>query len=274
MKADKRVLAAACLAALLGGCASSPPELPYPAFLQIDELPDVFIAGLPGIRAKQFSGNPQTRTSGNRLALPPQWQFSTGASPGKTIELFVLAGEMTLGDFRLEPGGYAYLPHGSTGAGMSTRHGAEVLYFIEDADPAAVIRTPLLLNSDLLDWEPLSDDPNDLGVWVKTLRFDPGSGATTRLERIDPAANRGWRRSAVVEEGYLVAGSYQHSECFNGEPATGLYLRGGYFKRPAGVVNGGPESRSTETAVWFLRTAHSGAAAPADGCPDSQDEQR
>lgn len=271
MKVDKKRVVAVCLA--LSGCASSPPELPYPAFMQIDELPDVFIAGLPGIRAKQWSGNPQTRTSSNRLALPPQWKFSTGASPGKAIELFVLAGEMMLGDFRLTAGGYAYLPQGSTGANMSTEYGAEVLYFIEDADPGAVIRTPLLLNAEVLEWQPVSEDPNDLGVWVKTLRFDPGSGASVRLKRIDPVATLGWRRSGVVEEGYLVAGSYQHSECINGETATGLYTRGGYFKRPSGVVNGGPESKSTEMAVWFLRMARSGEAAPVEGCMASADEE-
>lgn len=267
---DRFRSAALCtVAALFAACGSTPPQLPYPAFMQIDELPDVFVAGLPGIRAKQWSGNPQSRTSSNRLALPPQWQFSTGATPGKTIELFVLAGTMSLGEFQLGPGGYAYLPHGTTGVSITTRHGAEVLYFVEDADPAAVIQTPLLINSDVLEWEPVSGDPIDIGIWKKTLRHDPGSGATTWLSRIDTVASQGWRRSTMIEEGYLVAGVYQHSECYNGEAATGQYARGGYFKRPAGVVNGGPESRSTETAVWFLRSAHAGSAESVDACTAS-----
>lgn len=264
-----RRVTARAVAALLAACASSPPQLPYPAFLQIDELPDVFVAGMPGIRAKQWSGNPQSRTSSNRLALPPQWQFSTGASPGKTIELFVLAGTLTLGEFRLEAGGYAYLPQGTTGVSISTQMGAEVLYFIEDADPAAVIETPLLINSGVLKWESVSDDPNDFGIWHKTLRHDPGSGATSWLVRIDTIASQGWRRSMAVEEGYLVAGVYRHSECYGGEVATGQYTRGGYFKRPAGVVNGGPESLATETAVWFLRSARQGLVEPVDACTTS-----
>ena len=51
----------ACLGAVVAititACASSPPKLPYPAFIQADDLPDMFMASLPGIRAKQFAGD-------------------------------------------------------------------------------------------------------------------------------------------------------------------------------------------------------------------------
>ena len=57
-------------AILLGGCASGPPQLPYPAFVQVDELNDIFMASLPGVRAKQLSGDPQTRRTSNRVDLP------------------------------------------------------------------------------------------------------------------------------------------------------------------------------------------------------------
>jgi len=244
-----------CLALvwLLGGCASNEPRTPYPAFVQVDELPDVFIAGLPGVRAKQLVGNPATRRSSYRVLLPPDWSFTTGASPGMSVEIFVLAGEIGLGDLSLGAGGYAYIPDGWTGMQMKTNQGALLLYFLDDADPTAVIQTPMLLNSGLVGWTPLSDDPNDLGLSVRELRADPGSGARSWLMKIEPIANRDWQRSSITREGYLVAGSYRDSECINGEAVTSDYAPGGYFYRPPGAVSGGPGATTSVSATWFLR---------------------
>jgi hypothetical protein len=238
---------------VLAGCAAGKPQTPYPAFIQVDELPDVFIAALPGVRAQQLAGNPSTRRSSNRILLPPDWSFTTGASPGKSVEIFVLAGEIEFGEFSLSAGGYLFMPAGSTGTQVSTTDGASILYFLDDADPRAVIQTPLILNSELVGWKPLSDDPNDLGLSVKQLRADPGSGARTWLTKIDPFATRGWQQSSTTREGYLVSGSYTDSECVNGEIMTGDYTAGGYFHRVAGALNGGPEAITPEGAVWFLR---------------------
>ena len=83
-----------CLFALLlvfaAGCASGPPELPYPAFIQTNELPSVFIAGLPGVEAKRLAGDPRTQRSSYQIVLPLDWSFSTSAFPGKSVEIFVL----------------------------------------------------------------------------------------------------------------------------------------------------------------------------------------
>lgn len=254
---DKFLLTAVNLMLLstLGACAASAPQTPYPAFIQTEELPDVFLAGLPGVRAKQLAGNPKTRRSSNRITLPAEWQFTTGASPGKSVELFVLAGEIALGDFPLGPGAYAYIPPGSTGLQMRTSQGAMLLYFLDDADPRAVIQTPLILSSDLVNWMPVSESPNDLGLAVKELRADPGSGARTWLMKIDPVASQSWQQSSVAQEGYLVSGSYRASECINGEPMTGDYGPGGYFHRAPGAVHGGPEAASADGAVWFMRAS-------------------
>ena len=241
------------LLSVLAGCAATAPQTPYPAFIQVDELPDVFIAGLPGVRAKQLAGNPATRRSSNRILLPADWQFTTGAAPGKSVELFVLAGEVGLGDLTLGPGGYAYIPPGSTGLQMKTLAGAMLLYFLDDADADAVIQTPLIMSSDLLGWAPLSENPNDIGISVKELRADPGSGARTWLMKVDPVAIQTWQQSSISREGYLVAGTYRDSECVNGEVVTGDYGTGGYFHRIPGATFGGPEAVSVSGAVWLLR---------------------
>ncbi len=251
---------------LLTGCASGSPAVPYPAFIQADELPDIFVAGLPGVRAKQFAGDGETRRSSIRLLLPADWKGTTGASPGKSVELFVVAGEITLGSIALKAGSYAYIPPGFTGSNISTPSGAIALYFLDDANPAAVIQTPLILDSDLVDWQPVSEDPEDFGLSVKELRLDPGSGARTWLLRIDRGATQGWHKSSAVEEGYLLSGNYRHSECVNGEVATGDYAPGGYFQRPPGAVNGGPEAAAASSAIWFLRRMAKGTVESVAAC--------
>ena len=250
------LLAAVCLAVLSGlpGCAANKPQTPYPAFVQVDGLPDVFIAGLPGVRAQQLAGNPQTRRSSNRILLPADWHFTTGASPGKSVEIFVLAGEIGIGDLTLGAGGYAFIPSGSTGMQIKTERGALLLYFLDDANAKAVIQTPLILSSNLVGWTPLSESPNDIGLSVKDLRADPGSGTRTWLMKIDPVATQGWQQSSSGREGYLVSGSYRDSECINGEAVTGDYTPGGYFHRVPGAVYGGPDAASPDGAIWFLRT--------------------
>jgi len=265
-------LTSCLLLSMLAGCAAKVPQMPYPAFIQVDSLPNVFIAGLPGVRAKQLAGDPATRRSSNRILLPSDWQFATGASPGKSVEIFVLAGEIELGDLTLGPGAYAYLPSGSTGLQMKTSRGASLLYFVDDADPSAVIQTPLILSSDLVGWTPLSESPNDIGLSEKELRADPGSGARTWLMKIDPYASQSWQQSSTTREGYLVTGSYRESECLNGEAATGDYGPGGYFQRVAGAVYGGPEAASVDGAIWFLRTLEKESLQTMAGCMPDQTE--
>ncbi|MDJ0794999.1 MAG: DUF4437 domain-containing protein [Woeseiaceae bacterium] len=250
------------LAFLLSACASGPPELPYPAFVQVDELPDVFMAALPGIRAKQLAGDLQTRRTSNRVNLPPDWSGTTGGVPGRSMEIFVLAGTVTLADIDFAAGGYAYLPAGSLGFNMTTREGAQILYFVNDMDPEAIIRSPILIDSGLLEWQ-ATDVP---GVMTKELRRDPGTGARTWLMRIAADTSQPWQSSSVVREGYLVSGEYRHTECALGEEVTGQYRTGGYFYRPASVVNGGPESGSPVDAVWFLREVSAGTEMSASSC--------
>ena len=187
------ILLAALLALSLTACASNKaPKLPYPAFIQAEELPDMFIAALPGVRAKPLAGDTRTRTSSNLVTLPADWQGTTGGSPGKSVELFVLAGKVTLSEFVLTVGGYAYVPPGSLGFRLETDDGARLLYFLDDVDASSVIRSPIVLDSELVDW--IEQSP---GRYLRELRHDPGSGATTWLLRIEPGATTPWRSSTI-----------------------------------------------------------------------------
>lgn len=249
-----RVLLLILVLSSLTACASGPPKAPYPVFMQVDELEDVFLASLPGVRAKQLAGDSQTRRTSNRVDLPQDWRGTSGGVPGRSMEIYVLAGTLMLADIELGPGGYAFLPAGSLGFNMTTGDGARVLYFVNDVDPESVIRSPIIINADLIDWQPTGTP----GVLVKELRKDPGNGAMTWLLYVEAGAAPPWESSTAAREGYLVAGDYQHSECVAGEVLTGQYSAGGYFQRPAGVINGGPLSGSSTGALWFLREPRGG----------------
>ena len=245
-----------------GGCASGPPELPYPAFIQVDELSDVFVASLPGVRAKQLAGDPMTRRSSKRVDLPADWSGTSGGAPGRSLEIFVLEGRLTIADLELGPGGYAFLPSGSLGFNLSSPSGARILYFLNDVDPESVIRSPIIIDAALLDWA----GSGTRGRFVKELRNDPGNGAMTWLLRIEPGASSGWESSSAEREGYLVSGDYQHSECVSGTVHTAQYLPGGYFFRPAGTINGGPLAVATTESTWLLRRAAGGETTTFSEC--------
>ncbi len=253
---------AAFFVMLATGCTSGPPKLPYPAFVQADELEDRFMATLPGVRAKQFAGNPKTRRTSNRIDLPTGWQGTSGGAPGKSLEIFVLAGDLDVGDIKLGPGGYAHVPPGSFGFNLQTYDGARILYFLDDVDPLAMIRSPIILDTRLVEWQPTDIE----GVTVKDLRSDPGNGARTWIMRIQSAAVLPWRSSSVVREGYLARGQYQDSECVDGEAHTWTYTSGGYFYRPADAISGGPEAQAITESVWILRERTAGVETVAEKC--------
>lgn len=250
----------------LSGCASGPPTVPYPAFIVVDELPDAFVAGLPGVRAKQLTGDSHTGRSGSRIQIPADWEFSTGASPGLSVEIFVLAGELHLGEFSLTAGGYAYVPPGSTGLPMRSESGATVLYFLDPANERAVIQTLLITNSNLLKWESPIFEFGGNGSLVKELRADPGSGTATWLLELQPGATQTWQYSLQTLEGYLLSGKAVDAECLAGESVAYEYSPGGYFHRPPGAIHGGPEATTESGAVWFLRSPGSDQIEIVQGC--------
>jgi hypothetical protein len=253
---------AAFFIVIVAGCASGPPKTPYPAFLQSDDLENAYLASVPGTRAKQYSGDPQTRRTSNRIELPAGWEGTTGGAPGMLLEIVVLKGDVTVGDVKLGPGGYAYIPPGTFAYNITTGNGAQILYYRDVVDPLVMIQTPVILDARLVDWKPTDIE----GVTIKELRSDPGNGARTWLMRISPGAVMPWESSSVIREGYLASGNYQQSECVVGEVRTWTYTPGGYFLRPAGAVNGGPVATAITESVWVLRERSAGVKRIAEDC--------
>ncbi len=248
-------------AAFVAGCAASTPRLPYPAFVETGELPDVFMASLPGVRAKAFSENAAERTGRYRVDLPADWTGTSGGVAQAALEIFVIAGQLTVGDIKLVSGGYAYLPSGSLGFRLASPQGARILYMIGAEDPSSVIRGAMINDGTNPEWT--EEQP---GVKSRILREDPGSGAKTWLVRVSPEAEHEWRLSLVAREGYLVSGAMTVSECFQGKERSGTYLPGGYFLRPANTVFGGGETAALRDTTWFLREVSVGGEVPVDTC--------
>jgi len=261
MRIALKLLLSLGVSASIAGCAASSPKLPYPAFVQTDELSDVFLAALPGTRAKRYVEDYTTRTGRYRVSLPPSWSGTTGGVPDATVELFVLAGEVTVGDMKLIPGGYAYLPSGSLGFRLASTPGAEMLYFLSGQDPSAVIRSPLILDGVETHWQEIAP-----GISQYILRADPGSGARTWLLKTTAAAEAVWTSSTATREGYLVSGAHTVSECFEGEVKTGDYLPGGYFLRPANALSGGGKTATERGAIWFLSESTAATVTAAEAC--------
>ncbi len=261
---DLMIEKATLIAALvtLAACAGGPPKLPYPAFIQVDELDDIYMASLPGVRAKQLSGDPQTRRTSNRVDLPRDWKGTSGGAPGRSMEIFVISGELTVADIALTSGGYAFFPAGSLGFNLAANDGARILYFLNDTDPDSIIRSPIIINSDLLNWESTAK----VGVTSKELRSDPGNGAKTWLVRVASGAAQAWESSSAVREGYLVTGNQQYAECVNGEAELWQYAPGGYFYRPANTISGGPESLALTESIWVMRETGYGVAVVWPAC--------
>ena len=102
------------------------------------------MASLPGVRAKQLAGDPQTRRSSNRIEIPRDWKGTSSGVPGRSMEIFVIRDEMTIAGISLGSGGYAYLPVGSLEFNMVSDAGAQILYFVNDEDPDTMIRSPII----------------------------------------------------------------------------------------------------------------------------------
>lgn len=263
-KLIRTVIAVALLT--LGACASGPRDVPYPAFMQVDELEYTFLAEMPGIRATRLSGDLRSGRFSAMLYLPESWRWNTGGAPGKSVEIYVIQGEIMLADLSLKPGNHAYIPPGSMGMSLSTNDGAQILYFLDEASPNAVIQTPLFMSREVVPWEPVGGTVIGSDLEEKELRDDPGSGARTWLLQVPPGATLPWQEASVALEGFLLSGEHRHSECVEGKPVTGTYTTGGYFKRSAGAVHGGPQSGSETGSVWLLRRASEGTTREVSGC--------
>ena len=191
------------------------------------------------------------------MELPQGWQWQPPPMRRQSLELYVLAGTLQLGDARLSAHDYAYLPATAPAPPLAADGEVQVLVYFDpprstDGDRLRV------RHADDGGWRPGIVAERDAGIRlaleVRDLLWIEATGQRTWLLRARPDLVVPWERHETVEEGFLVAGDYRLVECLPTGPVSGSYRPGGYFYRPAGIVHGGPESGSSDSVTWLLRT--------------------
>ena len=206
------------------------------------------------------------------VELKTGWSLELRAQRQRSMELVVLKGELLWDDVLLATHDYGYLPTAAPAPRLASGpQGASALIFL-DPPAASDGEAARILHTDQLDWRPGVVSQRDTGLALKLEVLDllwvESTGQRTWLLRAGPDLKVPWEVHQGVEEGFLLQGDYRMGECLPGdeEPTTGDYAPGGYFYRPGGIVHSGPESGSTNGALWLLRTPTRLTVEFVDGC--------
>ncbi|MBT8445917.1 MAG: cupin domain-containing protein [Gammaproteobacteria bacterium] len=217
-----------------------------------------------GATVKILSRDTGTGAASTIIRYPAGWSAPAGAL-GAAEELFVLDGELTLGDRTYRQDCYAYLPAGHARAPAAAENGAVVLTFFDrepewlgaaasESDPStdeASSDAIPFLDAFEVPWECGEMDPAyaDVGLRWKILRFDAARNDCSMLIMTPPHMHPSdWRGPQevhdCVEEMFLISGDFLSN--------VGLMCDGAYFWRPPGIAHGPYGSRAGN--LTFIRT--------------------
>ncbi len=224
---------------------------PHIEFIQAQTLPwrgQDKSSPRPGAECKLLSADPESQAISALYRYPAGWQFDRPHHLTCDEEVFVIAGDLSVGSVAYQADDYAFLPADMPRPEMNSNKGAVVLTFFEGApnnvngelpgenyDSARLIARVATAD---MPWSGPSDPviaATMQGVGKKSLRRDPITGDSTWMLRAgpdDPAALTTARVEVhpVVEEVFLLDGEITMN--------MGTMRRGGYFWRPAGIAHG------------------------------------
>lgn len=227
------------------------------------------IPGTPGgLQVKVLSQDARTGAVSLLASYPAGWRQTEKGYHSGAEEVFVLEGELTIGQHTLTGRCYSYIPAGMSHGPISTRHGCLALWFFDRAPDfvAAAHSKPGTRADSFVAFKSYSDENWSSGtlrpanqipppLLVKMLRTDPQTGARTWIAGILTGHPRyQWESHPTWEEAYLLEGAYAMGECLPEGLKVGVYGPGGYFFRPAHIAHGGPRSGPQGYAIWFMRT--------------------
>lgn len=174
--------------------------------------------------------------------LPAGWSLQGGHALAGGESMFVLQGEVTVGERRFGPRCFGYRPAHTARDALATRDGT-VLLMMWDASPALVEPAEATASDDgtiFIDTgatpaRPTFVDGPVPGITVKVLRQVPETGGMTLLVSIPP----GWHEPRAehhdcIEESFKLEGDMRLVE--NGIEHT--LLAGDYFFRPPRIKHG------------------------------------
>jgi hypothetical protein len=222
-----------------------------------------------GLKAKTLSRDPKTGAVSLLLSYPPGWRSRADSNyHSGDEEIFVLEGDLTIGERTLTDRCYSFIPAGMTHGPISSRNGCLALtFFNREPDVTASKESrPGSKIDRAIEYKSYYDEPWALGstraksknpppLLVKVLRHDEQTGERTWIAGVlSGHPDYTWETHPTWEEGYLLEGEYRLAECLDGKSKAGVYTPGSYFFRPAGLPHVGPDAGAKGYAIWLFRT--------------------
>jgi hypothetical protein len=226
-----------------------------------------------GLQAKVLSRDDKRGGVALMASLPIGWNHETRGYHNANTEIFVLDGDMQIGDQKLTRYSYTFIPAGTTHGPVTTRHGAVFLLWFDktpDFVPSGDDKPGARTYAAVRDWNyyhapfdsvnfPIYRKGSPIpGVRLKLLRNDPDTGEMTWITHSMASSRRGslWEVHPTFEEYFLLerSGEFTSGECLSEGPVPIRYEERGYWWRPAGVGHIGPISISTGYGLSLVRT--------------------
>jgi Domain of unknown function (DUF4437) len=240
------------------------------------------VAGLPDAEFKLLSFDETTKARSQITRLPAGWKQPQGYH-NTNEEIFVLSGDLTVGDKKMTKYSYAYYPAGHVHGPSHTEYGATLLHWW-DGTPDFVVGSetkpgtrvdelvedwnyydkPWTRNEDFPKWAAF---PPPRDTRLKLLRKDKvtgqmtwmnmGAGGGSSVRTGAPGRGR-WEAHPSFEEAMLLEGELTYGECLPGVgEMVGTYTSNGYFFRPADIRHGGPSAYSPSYFLFIFRSGKS-----------------
>lgn len=226
-----------------------------------------------GLQAKVLSRDEKRGGVSLMASLPIGWQNAIKGYNKANTEIFVLDGDLQIGDQKLTKYSYTFIPAGTSHGPMATRHGTVFLLWFNQTPnfvPSEENQPGARVYAAVTDWnyyrKPFDSDnfpvyrkgPPIPGLRLKLLRKDPDTGEMTWITHGMVSSRGGflWEVHPTFEEYFLLerSGEMVVGECLSEGPIGKRYRERGYWWRPAGVGHIGPISRSTGYGLSIVRT--------------------
>jgi hypothetical protein len=223
---------------------------------------------------RRLSADEETGAASLRVDARSEVTWPPGRHAAE-LELYVLEGELAVGERRLGPGGYIHAPARALVPGLRLSAGARVLLFREGDGPGfepeperaeseperhargaaraepAPHESPgsglTLVDASALPWTEVRTPGPPAGLTIKPLHRDPGGARVTRLIRALP----GWRdprleHHLIFEEAFTLAGRATYN--------FGELTPGTYFFRPPRIKHGDFTAAAPDGCTWLIRS--------------------